>query len=54
MPFAAGDYANTVSSTLPIALQSYIGNNTFRNIMTCGFGVGLSMGAITLKRINDK
>jgi len=54
MPFVAGDYGNTVSSSIPIALQSCIGNNTFRNIMTCGFGVGLSMGAITLKRINEK
>ena len=54
MPFVAGDYGNTVSSSIPIALQSYIGEDTFRNIMTCGFGVGLSMAAITLKRINEK
>ena len=53
MPFVARDYGNTVSSSIPIALQNYIGNSTFQNIMTCGFGVGLSMGAITLKRVND-
>jgi 3-oxoacyl-[acyl-carrier-protein] synthase III len=43
------DSGNTVSSTIPIALNHALENNAItkgNKIVLCGFGVGLSMGAV--------
>jgi len=43
---------NTVSSTIPIALSHALENNAINkgnNVLLCGFGVGLSMGAVLIK-----
>ena len=45
------EIGNTVSNTIPLAIEKAIELNTFKNknkILLCGFGVGLSMGAVTL------
>jgi 3-oxoacyl-[acyl-carrier-protein] synthase-3 len=46
------DTGNTVSSTIPIALSHALENNVINkgnNVLLCGFGVGLSMGAVLIK-----
>ena len=48
-PYATYDYGNTVSSTLPILLAEELSGNA-RNIVICGFGVGLSWASGLLKR----
>jgi len=48
------DVGNTVSSTIPIAYTRMIKENTLvsgNNILLIGFGVGLSMGGVTLQVI---
>ncbi len=48
-PFWAGDYGNTVSSSLPILLgDERISND--RRVILSGFGVGLSWGSVMLTR----
>jgi 3-oxoacyl-[acyl-carrier-protein] synthase-3 len=46
------DSGNTVSSTIPIALNHALKNNGIRKgnkVLLCGFGVGLSMGATLIE-----
>jgi 3-oxoacyl-[acyl-carrier-protein] synthase-3 len=46
------DSGNTVSSTIPIALNHALKNNVIRKgnkVLLCGFGVGLSMGATLIE-----
>jgi 3-oxoacyl-[acyl-carrier-protein] synthase-3 len=46
------DTGNTVSSTIPIALSHALDNNAIskgNKVLLCGFGVGLSMGAVLVK-----
>ncbi|SFE26931.1 3-oxoacyl-[acyl-carrier-protein] synthase-3 [Chitinophaga sp. CF118] len=46
------DTGNTVSSTIPIALNHALENNVIskgNKVLLCGFGVGLSMGATLLE-----
>lgn len=50
VPFKIQDYGNTVSSTLPILLREYILQPTCRMILLSGFGVGLSVASVILKR----
>ena len=50
VPFASGDYGNTVSSTIPILLQDELGGMA-RTIAICGFGVGLSWASGLLRRV---
>jgi 3-oxoacyl-[acyl-carrier-protein] synthase-3 len=50
VPYATGDYGNTVSSTIPILLQDELGG-TARTIAICGFGVGLSWASGLLRRV---
>lgn len=52
MPFVAGDYGNTVSSSIPIILADRIGNPSLRQILVSGFGVGLSWASTVLSRRN--
>lgn len=47
-------YGNTISSSIPIALKNLmINNDSDKNLILCGFGVGLSWGACNLT-INKK
>lgn len=39
------DYGNTVSSSIPLLLNKKFKNLKNKNIIMCGFGVGLSVGA---------
>lgn len=50
VPFGIIDYGNTVSSSIPILLKEYLGNKEVMNIMLTGFGVGLSIGSVLLRR----
>jgi 3-oxoacyl-[acyl-carrier-protein] synthase-3 len=45
------DVGNTVSSSIPIALKRLIQKNVdFNHILLCGFGVGLSIGGLIIKK----
>jgi 3-oxoacyl-[acyl-carrier-protein] synthase-3 len=48
VPFVAGHYGNTVSSSIPIMLSAYIDNREINNVLICGFGVGLSWASTIL------
>jgi 3-oxoacyl-[acyl-carrier-protein] synthase-3 len=49
------DVGNTVSSSIPIALKRLIKEkNDISNILLCGFGVGLSIGGVIIKKYEDK
>ena len=48
--FYAGEYGNTVSSSLPILLADNVAENT-NTILISGFGVGLSLGCTVLRRV---
>lgn len=50
--FHAGDYGNTVSSSLPILLADVVPDDA-ETILISGFGVGLSLGCTILRRVND-
>lgn len=50
--FHAGDYGNTVSSSLPILLAENVPQEA-NTILLSGFGVGLSLGCTILRRTND-
>lgn len=51
MPFEAGDYGNTVSSSIPLLLAERVESEEIRRIMISGFGVGLSWASNLLTRI---
>ena len=48
IPFDIVNTGNTVSSSIPLILETYI-DNGLNNIVTCGFGVGLSCASSFLK-----
>lgn len=48
IPFDIVNTGNTVSSSIPLILEKYI-DNGLNNIVTCGFGVGLSCASSFLK-----
>ena len=50
VPFLVEDYGNTVSSSIPILLMKYLNKYDKKNILICGFGVGLSAAASILRR----
>ncbi|MBC2694685.1 MAG: ketoacyl-ACP synthase III [Desulfobacteraceae bacterium] len=50
VPFLIKEYGNTVSSSIPIALREYLDKTDKKNILICGFGVGLSIAASVLRR----
>lgn len=54
IPFRAGTYGNTVSSSLPILLQEELAKENHRTFLLCGFGAGLSASAAVLKRVEDE
>jgi 3-oxoacyl-[acyl-carrier-protein] synthase-3 len=51
VPMCIADVANTVSSTLPIVLDSVggIGALAGKTVLLCGFGVGLSWGSTVMR-----
>jgi 3-oxoacyl-[acyl-carrier-protein] synthase-3 len=49
-PYVIRDYGNTISSSIPIMLRDYLEDTTKKNILTCGFGVGLSIALTILRR----
>lgn len=51
VPFQAGDYGNTVSSSVPIILASE--GVASRHILISGFGVGLSWGSTVLTKVDN-
>jgi len=50
IPFVIKDYGNTISSTIPMMLRDYLEETTKKNILICGFGVGLSIASSILRR----
>lgn len=51
VPFLAGEYGNTVSSSIPIILAELINDNQFHKILISGFGVGLSWASNVISRL---
>jgi 3-oxoacyl-[acyl-carrier-protein] synthase-3 len=49
-PYVIRDYGNTISSSIPIMLRDYLEDSTKKNILICGFGVGLSIASSILRR----
>ena len=52
VPFLIKEYGNTVSSSIPIVLKECLDKTDKKNILLCGFGVGLSIAASVLRRKN--
>jgi 3-oxoacyl-[acyl-carrier-protein] synthase-3 len=48
--FYAGDYGNTVSSSIPLILERELSEGD-RRLLLCGFGVGLSWATTVLEKI---
>jgi 3-oxoacyl-[acyl-carrier-protein] synthase-3 len=53
VPFAIADYGNTVSSSIPLVLESVLQDAACRRVVLCGFGVGLSWAGAILQRDGD-
>lgn len=51
VPIDITNYGNTVSSSIPIILSEYIHDKSTNHIVLCGFGVGLSIASIYIRRI---
>lgn len=49
LPFFAGSYGNTVSSSIPFGLKQYLDGDQ-DTIALCGFGVGLSIASVIIRR----
>lgn len=49
-PFLSQDYGNTVSSSIPLLLESCLHDASCRRILISGFGVGLSWSSTVLFR----
>jgi len=47
------DYGNTVSSSIPIALEKELKDNKILHIVISGFGVGLSIASTVLKKVRE-
>ncbi len=50
-PFAAADYGNTVSSSIPLLLQECVSSCEFEVLLLSGFGIGFSWGNNLLKAV---
>lgn len=50
-PFLAGDYGNTISSSIPILLAQGVADKD-QTIVISGFGVGLSWASTVLRRVS--
>lgn len=51
VPFVAGSYGNTVSSSIPMMIESELGPDGGQRLVVCGFGVGLSWATAILTRV---
>jgi len=51
-PFNIIEHGNTVSSSIPLLLQSYLDKTDKNRVLLSGFGVGLSWASTILKRVN--
>lgn len=54
VPFGAGDYGNTVSSSIPLLLEPHLHDAALKTIVLSGFGVGLSSASCLLVRKEEK
>ena len=50
MPFAAAEYGNTVSSSIPLILEQELRDASAQRILISGFGAGLSWGSTILEK----
>jgi 3-oxoacyl-[acyl-carrier-protein] synthase-3 len=50
VPFTIARHGNTVSSTLPILLSACMDDASVDTVVASGYGVGLSVGTVVLKR----
>jgi len=50
VPFVAGEYGNTVSSSVPLALEQFFEVEKNSTMVLSGFGVGLSIGTMLVRR----
>lgn len=50
VPFLAGEYGNTVSSSIPLMLMDLMKNPGNRVMVLCGFGLGFSWATTVIKR----
>ena len=54
VPIVLRDYGNTVSSSIPLALEGEFTPGVNGRILCCGFGVGLSIGTMLLEYRNSE
>jgi 3-oxoacyl-[acyl-carrier-protein] synthase-3 len=54
VPYSLQDYGNTSSATIPLTISHHFehGGATNKNILLCGFGVGLSWGICSFNTRN--
>lgn len=52
-PINLAFHGNTVSSSIPLLLQAYLSNETIKEIIISGFGVGLSWASALLERCGE-
>ncbi len=50
MPSNLAQHGNAVSSSIPMLLENNLGNDNLRNMVLCGFGVGLSWASCLMQR----
>lgn len=50
VPYIISQYGNTVSSSIPLVIASYMSDASKKNIILCGFGVGLSTASMLIRR----
>ena len=53
VPFVIAEYGNTVSSSIPMVLESEIRDRENRLILVSGFGVGLAWASTVLRRTGN-
>jgi 3-oxoacyl-[acyl-carrier-protein] synthase-3 len=51
VPFVAADYGNTVSSSVPMVLETQMQSANSKCLLVSGFGVGLSWASTVLRRV---
>jgi 3-oxoacyl-[acyl-carrier-protein] synthase-3 len=54
VPFNIEDIGNTVSSAIPILLKDILKKKRIKNIIITGFGVGLSIASLYVRRIHHE
>ena len=54
VPIKLADHGNTVSSSIPLMLEQYLGQNDLKRIVLSGFGVGLSLASCLVEHTNSE